>query len=141
MSMSRWNPIYSYLLNLIMTCLGVGQGDSWQGQSGSSVWEVRAGKGGLESPQAQKPHLPFGATRESRGGGRGGRAAGCCCAWCVATRQSVQMSDSDVWSVGCCCERCLWGGKLYCRFVQVRLASSAGRAGGGWRRESRRGTT
>jgi hypothetical protein len=22
MSMSRWNPIYSYLLNLIMTCLG-----------------------------------------------------------------------------------------------------------------------
>jgi len=23
MSMSRWNPIYSYLLNLIMTCLGL----------------------------------------------------------------------------------------------------------------------
>ncbi len=23
MSMSRWNPIYSYLLNLIMTCLDV----------------------------------------------------------------------------------------------------------------------
>jgi len=25
MSMSRWNPIYSYLLNLIMTCLETGK--------------------------------------------------------------------------------------------------------------------
>jgi hypothetical protein len=27
MSMSRWNPIYSYLLNLIMTCLGAAAAD------------------------------------------------------------------------------------------------------------------
>jgi hypothetical protein len=45
-------------------------------------------------------------TRKRWGGGRGGRAARDCCARCVATRQSVPMSDADVGSAGGGCERC-----------------------------------
>ncbi len=45
MSMSRWNSIYSYLLNLIMTCLGRG-GSTGAGRPGRPGPPPRAARGG-----------------------------------------------------------------------------------------------